>query len=294
MIQSFRRTRVLMIAVLALSMQLLVTPMVHGEDAAKATESDTNSTTGSIPASLADEIKALRSKVVQLESDLAQKNPGEAKSMSDSKMDGTMDTAKDISADASAMDTDKDKMGDKKMMGMKKGKMGDKKMMGMKKDKMGGMGKMGMKKGMGKMGRMPDQGGMSMPSSLPGFPGASHLYHIGETGFFLDHPEHITLTVEQQTQLAEIKEKALLADATFERSIDEAEQQLWVLTSADAPSIKKIESKVRAIEKLRGDRRLAFIRNVGAAAAALSDAQRKTLVGEYAPEESPPSSSPAE
>ena len=37
--------------------------------------------------------------------------------------------------------------------------------------------------------------GMSGPSSaMPGQPGASHLYHIGSTGFFLNHSRHITLT----------------------------------------------------------------------------------------------------
>lgn len=57
-----------------------------------------------------------------------------------------------------------------------------------------GMGMMGMGmmggKGMGMMGGMSNNGmsGMQTPSALPGFPGASHIYHIGATGFFLDHP----------------------------------------------------------------------------------------------------------
>jgi len=140
------------------------------------------------------------------------------------------------------------------------------------------------KKRMNMMGRMPESAGMSVPSSLPGFPGASHIYHIGGTGFFLDHPEHITLTVEQQSMLGKIKEKALLADSTLEREIEEAEQALWVLTGSDSPDIKQIESKIREIEKLKSDRRLAFIRDVGKAAAGLTDEQRKTLVGEYSPE----------
>lgn len=286
--QHFIPAKILLIAVLTLSIQWLTAPTAQGEETTKVTPPS------SVPASLAAEITALQTKVLQLESALAQKNPGESKSVKDSKMGGGMAQNKNMSADTSAMAMDKDKMADKKMMGMGKDKMGGMKMgMGMKKDKMGGMA-MGKDKmaGMGMMGRMPDRGGMSMPSSLPGFPGASHLYHIGETGFFLDHSEHITLSVEQQSQLAKIKEKALLADATFERDIDEGEQELWVLTSVAAPDIKKIESKIRAIEKLRGDRRLAFIREVGAAAAVLSDAQRKILVGEYAAEEKIPSTSP--
>ena len=44
------------------------------------------------------------------------------------------------------------------------------------------------------MAKKKGMGGMKMSSALPGFPGSSHLYHIGSTGFFLDHPTHITLT----------------------------------------------------------------------------------------------------
>jgi Spy/CpxP family protein refolding chaperone len=142
-------------------------------------------------------------------------------------------------------------------------------MMGM----MGSMGQGGMKgmKGMGKMQKT---------AALPGFPGASHIYHIGATDFFLDHPEHITLTTKQQTALNALKEKALLEKSTSQRKIDEAEQELWTLTASDQPDATKIEAKVREIEKLRGDQRLAFIRAVGEAARVLTDEQRKTLLGE--------------
>jgi Spy/CpxP family protein refolding chaperone len=119
-----------------------------------------------------------------------------------------------------------------------------------------------------------------MPSALPGFPGASHLYHIGETSFFLDHSEHITLTDEQQKQLNEIKESAFLATATAERKIDEAEQELWTLTAEAEPDIEKIEAKTKEIAQLQVDNRIAFIRAVGNAANVLNDEQRKSLVGE--------------
>ena len=141
-----------------------------------------------------------------------------------------------------------------------------------------------MGKGMGMMGRNPTAGGMSMPTTLPGFPGASHIYHIGETGFFLDHPLHISLTNEQQKTLNQIKERALLANSTFDREIDEAEQQLWVLTSSEQPDATKIDTKVREIEKLRRDRRIAFIRAVGDAGKVLTDDQRQTLIGMLPPE----------
>ena len=138
---------------------------------------------------------------------------------------------------------------------------------------------MGMMEGMDMMGTMGGMQGMNPPSALPGFPGASHLYHIGATGFFLDHPEHITLTTEQETALNKAKEQAALAKNTADRQVGQAEQELWELTSSDQPDIAKIEAKVREIEKLRGDARIAFIRSVGEASKLLTDEQRKSLTG---------------
>ena len=136
------------------------------------------------------------------------------------------------------------------------------------------------------MGQMAGSAGMSM-SALPGFPGASHIYHIGETGFFLDHPEHITLSPEQATKLAKIRDDAMQARSDFERKIAAAEEQLGQLTSSDQPSFSSIEAKTREIEKLRGDQRLAFIRAVGEAAKVLTDEQRKSLLGQLPPAPNP-------
>jgi hypothetical protein len=59
--------------------------------------------------------------------------------------------------------------------------------MGMDKGMMGGMDSMCC---MGAMGKAPGAGTpMAMPSALPGFPGASHLYHVGAGGFFLDYAD---------------------------------------------------------------------------------------------------------
>ncbi|WP_286766078.1 MULTISPECIES: periplasmic heavy metal sensor [Rhodopirellula] len=183
-------------------------------------------------------------------------------------------------------------------MGMK-GKSGGMGMMSGMGGMSGGMGMgMGMMKGMGMMGRNPamkssmngmgSMGSMSMPSALPGFAGASHLYHIGETGFFLDHPQHITLSHEQQLKLNQLKEAALLATATAERKIEEAEQELWTLTAEAQPDINKIEAKAREIAKLQADKRIAFIRSVGEAAEVLTKEQRQTLVGMASPTDSMP------
>lgn len=131
------------------------------------------------------------------------------------------------------------------------------------------------------MGRMRMQGmaALASQSALPGFPGASHLYHVGASGFFLDHPGHIALSTEQSAALNRIKEAAMLASAEADRRIEQAEQDLWKLTAADAPDAAKIEGQIRTIEKLRGDQRMAFIRAVGAAAQVLTAEQRASLLG---------------
>ena len=133
-------------------------------------------------------------------------------------------------------------------------------MMGMM-DKMMGM----MDKMMPPSGGAPMPSGGSMPapapsmnsmsgsaasmtqSAVPGVPGASHLYHIGVTGFFLDHPQHITLTMDQQAGLNKAKERALLAKSAADRAVEQAEQALWLLTAADQPDATQIEAKIREI-----------------------------------------------
>jgi Spy/CpxP family protein refolding chaperone len=194
--------------------------------------------------------------------------------------------------------------------GMKPGGMGDDKMMGMMSQMMGKMDKMmGMGGGMGggaaPAAAAPMGGGMGMEdddkmemagmmgmgsmggapaasmadSASPGSAGASHIYHIGATSFFLDHPQHITLTTDQQVGLNKIKDQAQLAKTASDRAIEQAEQELAVLTAADAPDMTKVDAKVRDIAKLAGDQRMAFIRSVGEAAKLLTADQRKVLTG---------------
>ena len=146
----------------------------------------------------------------------------------------------------------------------------------------GGGGGMGMDK-MEMAGMMGMGGAIAMPqSALPGFPGASHLYQIGATGFFLDHPQHIALTTQQQAALNQAREQAALAKGTADRVVKQAEQELWMLTAADQPDAAQIGAKLAEIGKLRGDERLSFIRAVGDASKILTDEQRKILTG-FAP-----------
>jgi Spy/CpxP family protein refolding chaperone len=133
--------------------------------------------------------------------------------------------------------------------------------------------------GMAAMGGANSPAAMAMPSALPGFPGQSHLYHIGATGFFLDHPEHIVLTTQQKQALAKKKQLSLLKQGEIQRQIDAAEQELWELTGADQPQASDIDRKAREIERLRADQRIAYIRAVGESAKLLTEEQREQLTG---------------
>ena len=117
------------------------------------------------------------------------------------------------------------------------------------------------------------------PSAIPGFPGTSHIYHVGATGFFLDHSEHLNLTSEQNAALNTIKEESGKNQEDLKTKIETLESELWTLTGSDTPDIRKITDKVKTIESLRTEKRLSFIRAVGKAADTLNQKQREALVG---------------
>lgn len=125
----------------------------------------------------------------------------------------------------------------------------------------------------------PEQLDLVATSALPGIPGLSRLSHIGASGFFLDHTEHVTLTNEQQAGLLRLRRQALLDKSTAQRKIEQAEQELWELTGADEPDLARIQAEVETIEKLRSAQRLAFIRAVGEAVKVLTGEQRRALKG---------------
>ena len=135
-------------------------------------------------------------------------------------------------------------------------------------------------------GMPPSAGGMapmSGPSSaMPGQPGASHLYHIGSNGFFLNHSQHITLTADQKLALNRLKEKAMLDRASEQRKIDQGEQELYALTGADQFDNAKVQAKVGEIEKLRAEQRMNFIHLVGDATNVLTHDQHLALMGTMA------------
>ena len=137
---------------------------------------------------------------------------------------------------------------------------------------------------MGEMGRMSGgASGMSAPSSaMPGQPGASHLYHVGSTGFFLNHSQHITLTGDQRFTLNRLKEKAMLDRASEQRKIDQGEQELYTLTGADQLDNSRVQMKIGEIERLRAEQRMNFIQAVGEASRVLTHDQHQALIGTMA------------
>lgn len=142
----------------------------------------------------------------------------------------------------------------------------------------------GMMGKMGVAGSAPESASATMPSELAGFAGVSHVYHVGATDFFLNYSTALKLTTHQQAAINGIKEKSMGDQATAQRRTDQAEQELWMLTSSDRPDSKTLETKVREIERLKGDQRIAFIRSVGEAARVLTDEQRAALLGTSAPQ----------
>jgi Spy/CpxP family protein refolding chaperone len=243
-------------------------------------------------AALKQQIAELQAKIKQLEAALPANSPQPTTSpaMPGMNMSPKMTPAASMSMTPNSGTSGAMGMGDMNMGSMPKNPPNSAPMPG---GGMGGMmtGMMGMMNQMMGMGAMPPGSpGMagSQPgtpqSALPGFPGVSHLYHIGSTGFFLDHAEHINLSTDQKAALSKIKEQALAAKTNADRQIEQAELEMATLTSADQPDGAKIETKVRDIEKLRTDERLAFIRAVGEAANLLTDDQRKILTGAMQPQ----------
>ncbi len=218
-------------------------------------------------AALKQQIAELQTKVRQLE---AAQSPHSSQPM------GSPGIATGMTPGSGSMSTG---MGDMKTGGMQNKSSSD------QNEVTGMMNMMGMMKDMKIGGMVPGSSGMAeVPkSALPGFPGVSHLYHIGATDFFLDQADHINLTPDQQTALNNLKQQALATKSHSEHQIEQAEQELANLTSADQPDATKIDKKVREIEKLRGDERLAFIRSVGNAAKLLTDDQRRILIGAMQP-----------
>ena len=131
--------------------------------------------------------------------------------------------------------------------------------------------------------KMPIPAAAPTAHAMPGSPGGAHLYHVGATGFFLDHAGTIALDATQTAALTAIRDTAMGEQAGVQRKIDQAEQDLWRLTDSGQPELAKVDGKVREIETLTGNQRIAFIRAVGQAAGILSPEQRAAVLADAAP-----------
>jgi hypothetical protein len=274
LVNNHKRHRWVLTAGLLLLAGCLAMPML----AAKTAHADHPAAQATDNQALADQIQQLQQQVATLQAILQKQNRQRRSSAMGSG--GTMSGGGKMTM----MDDDMSQMGGMSSGGKSSGGGS----MGMMEGEMGGMSSGGNMKMccMGEMGgmmggmRSSGMGGMKRSSSaMPGQPGASHLYHVGSTGFFLDHAKHIALTPEQKTTLNRLKEKALLDRATQQRRIDGAEQELYMLTGADQPDVAQIQAKIAELEKLRADQRMNFIRAVGEAAKVLTHDQHRTLLG---------------
>ncbi|MDO8540205.1 MAG: hypothetical protein Q7S40_07140 [Opitutaceae bacterium] len=108
--------------------------------------------------------------------------------------------------------------------------------------------------------------------------GPAALMHIGAKGFFLDRPQTFTPRADQAKTLSEIKERSAMEMMAADKKLQEAEQQLWKLTASERPDVATIEAKVREVEELRADQRIAFIRSVSEAANLLTPEQKEVLL----------------
>ena len=247
---------------------------------------------------LADQITELRAQVARLQAAVQQTQPGKKANakpgmnmspaagkgmgmMGEGEMGKMPMGGNAPMAPGMSMGDDKDEMGGMPMGGKSAAMPAPAAAMGMC-----CMGK-GASAGNANMSAMPaDTGGMASmngpASAMPGQAGASHIYHIGSNGFFLNHSRHITLTPDQKLTLNHLKEKAMLESAYEQRRIDQAEQELYTATGADQPDNTKIQAKIGEIEKLRSGQRMNFIRAVADASNVLTPEQRKVLLGTMA------------
>ena len=120
----------------------------------------------------------------------------------------------------------------------------------------------------------------AVPATLPGFPGVPHLYHAGSSSFFLEYIEKMHLTTDQKKALSNIQEKSSFEVSNHQRQIDQAEQELWILTASETLDGASIQSKLNEIARILAFQRIGFIRSVGEAARQLTNEQRQWLTAD--------------
>jgi hypothetical protein len=147
---------------------------------------------------------------------------------------------------------------------------------GMADDKMSGMSG-------GGMAPMKGKGMAAKPMAGASGQEAPHLLHVGAKDFFLDHQQHINMTSDQKMQLEKLKSDAFQQKMSSQTKIDQSEQDLWELTSADQPNSAAIDSKVQEVAKFRADEQMGFIHSVSMASDVLTPDQRAQVVMPMSP-----------
>tara|TARA_R110001592_G_scaffold43362_1_gene140537 strand:+ start:18008 stop:18712 length:705 start_codon:yes stop_codon:yes gene_type:complete len=137
--------------------------------------------------------------------------------------------------------------------------------------------KMNMQKSM--MGQRPMSQAKSMQTtdSLPGYPQAAHLYHLGAAEFFLDHTEQLSLSSQQTESLTVIKNEWGAYQEKVNVQIADLEQALWQATAQGQPDLEGIRKIIADIEALTAQLRLTFITRVGKAVTVLRAEQAALL-----------------
>ncbi len=125
------------------------------------------------------------------------------------------------------------------------------------------------------LGQAPEVGAAG---ELPPAAGAPHLYHLGAENFFIERAVALGFTTQQEAQLSAIKEKAERTYGATQQEIDQAERDLWTLTSAEKPNAGRISDKISEIARLGAQQRMDYVRAVGSAVAVLNDAQREAVI----------------
>ena len=95
--------------------------------------------------------------------------------------------------------------------------------------------------------------------------------------FMLDHREKLDLTSSQVQQLEKIRNDFRRQAIRSDADLKVAEMDLEALLKADPIELKKVEAKIREIEKIKGDLRFARIQAVEEGKGLLSDEQRAKL-----------------
>lgn len=104
-----------------------------------------------------------------------------------------------------------------------------------------------------------------------------HLFHIGESGFFLDYSEQLNLNNQQKVALSEIKQSWLAERERLIAQRKRFEQMLWQQTGNPNPNLLKISETVQKIAQANASLRLKFIVQVSDASRVLEGAQVNLL-----------------